>query len=154
MIAYLKCMLVVAATVGLPPRILPTIQAIEGGTVGAVHINANDTADLGVMQVNSIWVPALAARAHLTESQTRERLIDDPCFNIAAAALILRTYLVESHGVWLSAIGDYHSHTPPLNIAYVKLAERTAKRLFEAKPNRFHNIDTMPVGSIVDTTHH
>jgi hypothetical protein len=154
MIAYLKCMLVVAATVGLPPRVLPTIQAIEGGSVGAVHINANNTTDLGVMQVNSIWVPALAARTHLTESQTRERLIGDPCFNIAAAALILRAYFVESHGVWLRAIGDYHSHTPPLNMAYGILAERTAKRLFEPEPNRFHNIDTIPVVSNVGITRH
>jgi hypothetical protein len=130
MIAYLKCMLVVAATAGLPPRVLPVIQAIEGGSVGMVRPDTNGTADLGVMQVNTIWIPALAARAGLSDAQTEHRLIDDPCFNIAAAALILRTYLAETDGALLPAIGDYHSHTPALNTAYTALAERKARELF------------------------
>jgi hypothetical protein len=131
MIPYLKCMLVVAATAGLPPRVLPTLQAIEHGAVGTVHANTNGTADLGVMQVNTIWLPPLAARAHLSPEETRARLTNDACFNIAAAALILRTYLAETHGALLPAIGDYHSHTAPLNAHYLAQAERTAHRLFD-----------------------
>jgi hypothetical protein len=130
MIAYLKCMLVVAATAGLPPRVLPVIQTIEGGTAGMVRPDTNGTEDLGVMQVNTIWIPTLAARAGYSETQTRQHLINDPCFNIAAAALILRGYLAETHGALLPAIGDYHSHAPALNTAYAARAERTARRLF------------------------
>ncbi len=130
MIAYLKCMLIVAATTGLPPRVLPVIQSIEGGAAGMVTPDSNGTADLGVMQVNTIWIPVLAARAGLSPAQTEKQLIDDPCFNIAAAALILRSYLAETNGDLLPAIGDYHSHTPALNNAYTTLAERTARRLF------------------------
>jgi hypothetical protein len=127
---YLKCMLIVASTTGLPPRVLPVIQSIEGGAVGTIRFNDNGTEDLGVMQVNTIWIPALADRARLSEVTTKNRLIADPCFNIAAAALILRTYLVQTNGDLLSAIGDYHSHTPALKTAYTALAERTARRLF------------------------
>lgn len=134
MLAYLKCMLVVAATTGLPPRVLPVIQSIEGGAPGMVTPDSNGTADLGVMQVNTIWVPALAARARLTEAETQTRLVNDPCFNIAAAALILRTYLAQTNGDLLSAIGDYHSHTPALKSAYTALAERTARQLFVDAP--------------------
>jgi hypothetical protein len=130
MIPYLKCMLVVAATLGLPPRVLPVIQKIEGGSAGIVTQDTNGTEDFGVMQVNSIWIAPLAARARLPEEITRQRLIDDPCFNIAAAALILQTYLAETHGALLPAIGDYHSHTPNLNAAYVTQAERQAAQLF------------------------
>jgi hypothetical protein len=130
MIPYLKCMLVVAATLGLPPRVLPVIQKIEGGSAGIVTQDTNGTEDFGVMQVNSIWIAPLAARARLPEEITRQRLIDDPCFNIAAAALILRTYLAETNGALLPAIGDYHSHTPGLNAAYVTQAERQAAELF------------------------
>jgi hypothetical protein len=129
-IAYLKCMLVVAAATGLPPRVLPVIQAIEGGTVGMIHQDSNGTADLGVMQVNTLWVPALAARAGLTAQATEQRLIGDPCFNIAASALILRTYLAQTDNALLPAIGDYHSHTPALNTAYVAMAENKARELF------------------------
>jgi len=130
MIPYLKCMLVVAATIGLPPRILPVIQAMEGGRVGMVRLDADGTADLGVMQVNTIWLPVLAARAGLTVGETRRRMIDEPCFNIAAAALILRGYLAETGGALLPAMGDYHSHTPALNLAYQAEAESTVLSLF------------------------
>ena len=130
MIPYLKCMLVVAATLGLPPRVLPVIQAMEGGHVGMTRPNANGTADLGVMQVNTIWLPALAARAGLPVRETRQRMIDQPCFNIAAAGLILRSYLAATGGALLSAVGDYHSQTPALNIAYQSKAEDTVLRLF------------------------
>jgi hypothetical protein len=129
-IPYLKCMLIVAAATGLPPRVLPVIQAIEDGNVGMVSPDRNGTADLGVMQVNTIWIQPLAARAELTETVTRQRLIDDPCFNIAASALILRTYLAETNGALLPAIGDYHSHTPALNSAYITMAESKARELF------------------------
>jgi hypothetical protein len=133
MILYLKCMLVVAATAGLPPRVLPVIQSIEGGAPGIIRPDSNGTADLGVMQVNTIWIPALASRARLSEARTRDLLISDACFNIAAAALILRTYLAEEHGELLPALGDYHSHTPALNTAYTALAERKARQLFAAE---------------------
>jgi hypothetical protein len=125
-------MIAVAGATALPPRVLPVIAAIEGGAPGIVRQDANGTADLGVMQVNTIWLPPLAARARLSTAATERRLIDDPCFNIAAAALILRTYLAETHGALLPAIGDYHSHTPPLNQAYVARAEATAGRMFGA----------------------
>ncbi len=131
MILYLKCMLVVAATAGLPPRVLPVIQSIEGGAPGMVSQDSNGTADLGVMQVNTIWILALANRAKLSEARAKYLLINDPCFNIAAAALILRTYLAEEHGELLPALGDYHSHTPALNTNYAALAERKARQLFE-----------------------
>ncbi|MCF3945756.1 lytic transglycosylase domain-containing protein [Acidiphilium iwatense] len=131
MIAYLKCMLVASAALGLPPRILPTIQALEGGRVGSVTLDRNGTADLGVMQINSIWLPALAERAHLTVSATREQLIYHPCFNIAAAAVIIRTYVNQSRGNILAAVGDYHSHTQKLNHEYLAAAERTAEALFD-----------------------
>jgi hypothetical protein len=130
MIPYLACMITVASVAHLPPRILPVIQHIEGGAVGMVRPDTNGTADLGVMQVNTAWVPAIAARARLNETITTEKLVRDPCFNIAAAALILRTYILENHGALLPAIGDYHSHTPPLNHAYTLEAEAAARRLF------------------------
>lgn len=133
MIPYLHCMIVVAATTALPPRVLPVIQEIEGGAVGVVHQNTNGTEDLGVMQVNTIWIPMLAARARFSEAETRARLVNDACFNIAAAALILRGYLKETHGALLPAIGDYHSHTPALNDAYASKAEIAAEHLFETK---------------------
>ncbi|MEA2740495.1 MAG: hypothetical protein QOH05_3802, partial [Acetobacteraceae bacterium] len=109
-VPFLACMATAAAFYHLPPRVLPSIQAVEGGRAGLVQINTNGSADLGLMQVNTIWVEPLAGLAHLGRAAVIDRLVHDPCFNIAAAAAIMRFYLTEAHGNLLTAIGYYHSH--------------------------------------------
>jgi hypothetical protein len=128
-IPFLRCMIVVASVYGLPPRALPAIQAVEGGAIGVVHHDSDGTDDLGVMQVNSIWIDPLARVAHMRPAAVRARLIGDACFNIAAAGAILRAYLGATHDLML-AIGDYHSHTPALNRAYQSEVVAAARRLF------------------------
>jgi Transglycosylase SLT domain len=129
-IPYLACMVLTASFYHLPPRVLPTIQSIEGGHVGQIEHNVNNTDDLGVMQVNTIWLEPLSRAARLGQSEVKQRLLWDACFNIAAAALILRKYLDEPGTDLMRAIGNYHSHTPALNMAYSSQAWRTAARLF------------------------
>jgi hypothetical protein len=57
-VPFLACMASVAAFYHLPPRVLPAIQAVEGGSIGAIHQNRDGSQDLGVMQVNTRWVLA------------------------------------------------------------------------------------------------
>jgi len=128
-IPFLRCMVLAASFYGLPPRVLPSIQAVEGGAPNVVHYDTDGTEDLGVMQVNTLWLPALARVTHLTAEAVRARLLGDACFNIAAAAAILRTYLNETHDL-MRAIGDYHSHTPVLNESYQLEVMAAARRLF------------------------
>ncbi len=128
-IPFLRCMVLAASFYGLPPRVLPSIQAVEGGAPNVVHYDSNGTEDLGVMQVNTLWVPALARVTRLTADGVRTRLLFDACFNIAAAAAILHTYLKETHDL-MRAIGDYHSHTPGLNQSYQLQVVAAARRLF------------------------
>ncbi|HUN42116.1 MAG TPA: lytic transglycosylase domain-containing protein [Acetobacteraceae bacterium] len=117
-IPFLACMVATAAFYHLPPRVLPSIQAVEGGQVGSVHVNANGTADLGVMQVNTMWIRPLAQSARLEPQVVIGRLIYDPCFNIAASGAIMKTYIAQAHGNLALAIGYYHSHTPALRLHY------------------------------------
>lgn len=128
-IPFLRCMALVASFYGLPPRALPAIQAVEGGAPGVVHHDPNGSEDLGVMQVNTIWIDPLARVTELAPSAVRTRLLSDPCFNIAAAGAILRAYLGRTHAL-MPAIGDYHSHTPLLNLAYRREVLAAARRLF------------------------
>ena len=97
--------------------LLPTIQAVEGGRPGLVHPNTDGSADLGLMQINTIWLRAISQVTRQTPAITARRLIVEPCFSIAAAGAILKSYLTETHGQLLPAIGDYHSHTMPLNLS-------------------------------------
>ena len=127
----LACMAFVAQAYALPPRVLPSIQAVEGGAPGVVHHNTDGSDDLGVMQVNTLWLPALARTSGLTADEVRERLLTRPCYNVAAAGLILRTYLDETRGNLLRAVGDYHSHTPGLNLRYQARVLRSAAAMFQ-----------------------
>lgn len=129
-VPFLACMALVANLYTLPPRVLPSIQAVEGGRPGLAMLNRNGTEDLGVMQVNTIWLKPIAAYARLTEAEVRHRLLEQPCFNIAAAGLIMRTYLDEARGDLMTAIGNYHSHTPALHELYRTKILRSAQNLF------------------------
>jgi hypothetical protein len=129
-IPYLACMLAVASAERLPPRVLPAIHAVEGGSVGTVSHDSNGSEDLGVMQINSRWLPVLAERTGLAEATVRRALVLAPCFNIAVAGAILRMYLTETGGDLLSAVGDYHSHTPLLNQHYQEQVIGAAWSLF------------------------
>jgi soluble lytic murein transglycosylase-like protein len=131
-IPFLACMASVAAFYHLPPRVLPSIQAVEGGRPGLVHVNQDGSQDLGVMQVNTRWVQPLAGQTGMAPATAQQRLLVEPCFNIAVAGAIMRIYLDEAGGDLLRAIGYYHSHEPPLADAYRLQVVAAATRLFPA----------------------
>lgn len=133
-VPYLACMALVAQLYDLPPRVLPSIQAVEGGRPGLSSRNTNGSEDLGVMQINTLWLPALSRYTGLSADVVRDRLMREPCFNIAAAGAILRTYLVETRGDVMRAIGNYHSHTPFRHQDYRDKVMRSAARLFPPRP--------------------
>jgi soluble lytic murein transglycosylase-like protein len=135
-IPFLACMASVAAAYHLPPRVLPSIQAVEGGQPGLVHLNTDGSQDLGVMQVNTRWVQPLAWQAGMAPAVAERRLLTDGCFNITVAGAILRIYLNEAHGNLLLAVGYYNSHTPVLAKAYQLRVLHAATRLFGAGPSR------------------
>ncbi len=133
---YLACMLQAAQMNHLPPRLLPSIQAVEGGLPGAIHPNPNGTDDLGVMQINTTWVQPLAAYElwktgrQMSADSVRASLVQDACFNIRAAAAILQAQWVLSGHDWLAAVGNYHSHTPALHQDYLARVTARAASLF------------------------
>jgi hypothetical protein len=129
-VPYLACMAFIAGLNHLPPRVLPSIQAVEGGGPGVVHHNTDGSEDLGVMQINTRWLPALSGYFGQPETTVRVRLLAMPCFNIAAAGAVLRLYWHEAKGDMMTAIGDYHSHTPLLNQQYQLQVVRSATVLF------------------------
>ena len=129
-VPYVACMALVAQIYSIPPRVLPAIQAVEGGRPGTVSRNTNGSEDLGIMQINTLWLPYLARYTKLPEAEVRERLIHQTCFNIAAAGLVFRTYLDEAQGDLMRAVGNYHSRTPDLHLSYREKVRGAAERLF------------------------
>ncbi len=131
-VPFLACMLAAAQVHHLPPRVLPAIQRVEAGQPGAISRNTNGSADLGVMQVNTAWIPRLAKAWNLPHDEVARRLIDDPCFNVVAAAAIVRIYLTEARGDVVRAVGYYHSHTPERATRYQMKVIRASVTLFGA----------------------
>ncbi len=130
-VPFLACMALVAQIYSLPPRVLPSIQRVEGGALGVVHHNVDGSQDLGIMQINTTWLPALSRYTHLEAAEVRDRLLNRVCFNVAAAGLIMRTYLDETGGDLMQAVGDYHSHTRALNQLYQSKVLQSATMLFQ-----------------------
>jgi hypothetical protein len=129
-VPYLACMLAVSQFYHLPPRVLPSIQVVEAGQPGTISHNFNGTGDLGVMQVNSNWVPYIARSWRMPPATVAERLIGDPCFGIVSAGAIMRIYLDETRGDVVRAVGYYHSHTPERATAYQIRVIRASFALF------------------------
>lgn len=82
----------------------------EGGWVGAEITNSDGSHDLGPLQVNSWWVPRLAALTGQPERHIRHWLKQDACFNVEAARWIFLSGLATTGNYW-KAVGVYHSPT-------------------------------------------
>ncbi len=129
-VPFVACMTLVASLYNLPPRVLPSIHVVEGGQIVTDHLNTDGSHDLGYMQVNTRWLPVLARYTGQSPEVVRQNLLSRACYNIAAAGLILRLYLDETRGDLMRAVGNYNSHTPPLNQAYQMKVLHSASRLF------------------------
>lgn len=144
----LACLAMAAGFYGLPPRALASIHVVEGGKLGTVHRNTDGSDDLGPMQVNTLWISALARHTGLEPTEVHNRLRTSNCFSATAAAAILRTYLVETHGDLMLAIGHYHSHTPLLNQRYQVKVVQAATRLFADWRVPTHPIERGPAWAV------
>jgi hypothetical protein len=82
----------------------------EGGWIGAEVRNRDGSHDLGPLQVNSWWVPKLAAVTRRPAADVRRWLTHDACFNVDAARWIFLSGLTLTRDYW-KAVGVYHSPT-------------------------------------------
>jgi hypothetical protein len=111
------CLMLAAQTYEVPPAVMVGIYQVEGGRVGLESPNTNGSHDLGPMQINTIWVPQLAAYWGVNHSTAKRWIRDDPCTNMGVSAWILRRHLNET-GSLSKAIAWYHSRTPSIGYAY------------------------------------
>ena len=107
----LDCINQAALQYHVPAAMIISVMQIENGRNGNAIKNKNDTYDLGVMQINSVWLSTLKKYGI-----TRSSLQHDACLNIAVGAWILAQSIAKSEG-W-RGVGNYHSMTPTFNQAY------------------------------------
>jgi hypothetical protein len=116
--ALAACLMLAAQTYQVPPAVMIGIMHVEGGRIGQqVGPNINGSYDLGPMQVNTTWVPALAHAWGVDQRTARALVRDDGCVNVKVAAWILHQKITETGSVY-GGIAHYHSATPWLGIPY------------------------------------
>lgn len=104
---YDRCFAIVGHYYHINPLLLRAIAKKESHfDPHATNRNRNGSWDIGLMQINSGWLPVLA-RAGIDA----RRLIQDPCVNIAVGGLILHQN-IQQYGMSWKAVGAYNAVTP------------------------------------------
>ena len=87
----------------VPELLLHAVLRKENGRTGQAVRNANGTYDMGLAQINTVWVP------HFAKYGVKlEHLLYDPCTNLQAAAYILKDNAIKFKGDWFRAIVAYN----------------------------------------------
>lgn len=128
--AYVRdCIAAASRAHKVPAVLLVMLLRVEGGRLGAVSQNANDTVDIGPMQVNSIWVHRMAQRWGSSDQAAYAAIRDNLCANLEAGAWILRAGLDEAKGDLWEGVAFYHSHSPEHKQRYLGLLWQQVSRL-------------------------
>lgn len=120
-----RCLNEVERKTGIDRDVFIAIKVVESGfalTSEATSSNTNGTEDLGIMQINSIWLKELKSYGI-----SRQHLFD-VCTNLKIAAWILVRHLQASGDLW-EAVGRYHSKTPSIKRRYRQKVAATYKRI-------------------------
>lgn len=118
-----SCLAVAAAHHAVDAGLLRAIATVESGLDPAAlnRANADGSRDIGLMQINSAWLPALA-RWRITEND-----LFDPCVSAYVGAWILAGNIARLGLTW-RAVGAYNARTPSRQLAYVRRVQRQLTR--------------------------
>lgn len=102
---YADCFADAAARYGVSEKLLRAIQVTENrpGKANALSAKNNDGSwDIGLMQINSSWLPTLSKYG------IGEKELLDRCINVNVGAWILSSNIASHGHVW-KAVGAYNS---------------------------------------------
>jgi hypothetical protein len=116
---------------GVSPLMIKTVVAVEGGQIGTVRRNTDNSLDLGPMQINTVHLPDIAS----TLGYSARDLVLDGCKNIKSGAWLLYKHLKDTDGRYWLAMGNYHSKTPSLRLIYLKKMAQAYSKLIVAIRN-------------------
>lgn len=116
MSAQATCFSAAAARYGVSEKLLRTIQVTENrpGRADAVSPpNADGSKDIGLMQINSSWLPKLA------KFGIGEEELKDGCISVNVGAWILASNIARYGQTW-KAVGAYNSPFEHSQRIYIK----------------------------------
>jgi len=105
----------------------------------AISRNRNGSRDIGLMQINSSWLPVLASHG------IAERDLFDPCTNVYVGAWILAQNFQRMGSGW-DAVGAYNARQPELRRAYASKVYRNLRTVTDKR----HKETTTPYAHQAD----
>jgi soluble lytic murein transglycosylase-like protein len=102
------------------------IQVESSGNPSALNRNANGSEDIGLMQINSSWLPVLG-RYGIQHHQ-----LYDPCTNVHVGAWVLAGNIARYGPTW-RAVGAYNARSHGKRKGYVAKVWRRYKSTKEAE---------------------
>ncbi len=125
------CFELAAQRYGVPKTLLIAIAEQESGLrAGVVNTaNRNGSRDIGLMQINSGWLPTL------TQYGITENDLLDPCVNTLVGAWILKGNF-RRLGYTVNALGAYNARDPVKRLKYANAVLRRTG-VANSAPNRF-----------------
>ena len=122
-IAHSHCVDLAAQRYQVSPVLLQAIAQHEsGGRATAVNVNSNGTRDIGLMQINSSWLPTLARHG------IGERDLFDPCVSTLVGAWILSNNFARL-GYTTQGLGAYNAASPDKRERYAAQVLRRLERV-------------------------
>lgn len=107
-IVQANCWQLAASRYHVDPLLLYAIAKVESGlNPTARNVNSDGSQDIGLMQINSRHLPALA-RFGITE----QHLLTQPCTSVMVGAWILAGFIQEKGYSW-QAVGAYNAGAKP-----------------------------------------
>ena len=108
---------------GVPTKLLHSVAKVETGfNVKSVGRNKNGSYDIGLMQINSSWLPKLA-KYNITEQS-----LYDPCTNIMVGAWIMSDNIKRLGYNW-NAVGAYNANSLDKRGVYAKKVQKAVAEL-------------------------
>lgn len=106
---------------------IKVLLATEGGQIGTIRKNTDDSYDLGPMQINTIHLVDIRHEFGFTARD----LVYNPCKNILVGTWLLSKHILAYPGAIWKAIGSYHSKTPRVREIYLSKARKSYVRLIQ-----------------------
>ncbi|AWY53052.1 hypothetical protein A8H28_17000 (plasmid) [Burkholderia gladioli pv. gladioli] len=134
---YADCLDAAALYHGVDPSLVHAIASIESGfKPTALNLNRNGSEDIGLMQINSSWLPTLA-RYGISRAS-----LFDACTNAYVGTWILAQNFARLGLTW-NAVGAYNAMSANKRVQY---ARRVYAELFKVMPRA---TTTQPVSPAV-----
>ena len=108
----------IADSYGINAHLLYAIAKTESNlNPAAINRNKNGSYDIGLMQINSSWLPVLKKYG------VEEGQLKDACTNLQVGAWILSQNMRRMGPTW-EAVGAYNARNPQLRIKYAQRVYR------------------------------